>query len=307
MSGSTGRDDRLAPASPRAPLPRSTGWAHAHPERAKALNEQWRADHPDRVRRISRDYWHRNREQRLFDAEERKSTPEGRRRAAAYQRRAREDPETLRKHREGMAKLRATPEFKERNRERYRCDRRLKELGLPPRRLHKVPAAHRRKFAADADAWFTRKRTKQQVARLRREARPSKAQLRDEALKSPDAVEARITDAVRNMRARKQLVTETLITFGPQLQLLIETTNAHRAARGLSTRNVAQAQHDAAMSIVDRYFATVAPGEQLVDRRAYLNATKPRLLQAVRKQQAALPAFTAPVTSVIPGSSGRRL
>lgn len=116
-----------------------------------------------------------------------------------------------------MARLRATPEFKERNRERHRHDRRLKELGLPPRRLHRVPAAHRRKFAADAEAWFTRKRTRRQVAQIRREARPTRAQLRDEALKSADAVQARITDAVRTMRTRQQLVTETLVTFGPQL------------------------------------------------------------------------------------------
>ena len=89
-----------------------------------------------------------------------------------------------------------------------------KNSGFPPRRLHRVPAAHRRKFAADAEAWFTRKRERRQVAQIRREARPTKAQLRDEALKSPDAVQARITDAVRNMRTRQQLVTETLVTFG---------------------------------------------------------------------------------------------
>ena len=271
---------REAAANAPKPVPRSTQWARDNPERARARDEAWKEAHPEKVREAGRDYYHRNREQRLQDAASRKDTPEGKRRAAEYQRKYRQDPEKRRKHKEAMDKLRATPEFQQRQRERAALEKRLKELGLPPRRLHKVPAALRRAAEQEATEWFGRRRNKKQLIVIKREARPSKAQKEDAREKDPRQVEARITHAARSKSTADELLFEVLARYGTKIQDLVVATNMRRAAVGKPTRKVADAVRTSANELVTSYFKAHAPGEIAVDHDAFFRAVEPRILHS---------------------------
>jgi len=294
---------REAAAKAPKPVPRSTQWARDNPERARARDEAWREAHPEKVREAGRDHYHRNREQRLQDAATRKDSPEGKRRAAEYQRKYRQDPEKRRKHKEAMDKLRATPEFQQRQRERAALEKRLKELGLPPRRLHKVPAALRRAAEKESTEWFGRRRNQKQIALIKREARPSQAQEADAREKDPQQVQKRITHAVRSKSTADELLAEVLARYGTKLEDLVVATNMRRAATGRPTRRVAAAVRASANDLVASYFKANAPGEIAVDHDAFFQAVEPRLRQATAHpaRQPSAPAVSLPRPTSGPG------
>ena len=275
---------REAAAKAPKPVSRSTQWARDNPERARARDTAWKEAHPEKVRESGRNYYHRNREQRLQDAAVRKDTPEGKRRAAEYQRKYRQDPEKHRKHKEAMDRLRATPEFQQRQRERAALVKRLKELGLPPRRIHKVPAALRRAAQREAEEWCGRRRNKKQLIVIKREARPNKAQKADAREKDPQQVQARITHAARTKRTRSELELDALIRFGPKISELVHATNMRRAALGEPTRNVRDAVRSSMADLVASYFNAHAPGELTADPEDFFQVTTPKVLTAVRRQ-----------------------
>lgn len=127
----------------------------ADPEGARAYQRQWRAANPDKVRAYSRKYVETHRDVlRERATSYRDRNPDAVRRrlkkwternpdyAANYQRAYRQDPTVYAKA------LQA-------NRDAKRLARRLQQLALPPKQVHRTAAADRRANQRDADHFFT--------------------------------------------------------------------------------------------------------------------------------------------------------
>ena len=67
--------------------------------------------------------------------------------------------------------------YRQRENEARRLSRRRARAGLPDRRLHRVLVAERRHNAAAADAFFARKRSREEIARIRDQDAPTPPEL----------------------------------------------------------------------------------------------------------------------------------
>lgn len=156
-------------------IERAKEWARQHPEERQQARERYKQRHPEAYKQAQREYYHRNRD------------------AIAERRRAREaaDPvKSAESTRRSVARARAagrvttwvpSPSQRETYRQHENGERRMQRrrarAGLPDRRLHRVLAAERRHNDAAADAFFARKRTAAERARIRREDGPTPPEL----------------------------------------------------------------------------------------------------------------------------------
>jgi hypothetical protein len=156
-------------------LDRAKEWARQHPQERQQARERYKQKHPDAYKQAQREYYHRNRD------------------AIAERRRAREaaDPEKANEaRRRTVARARAAgrvsewspspsqqESYRQRENEARRLHRRRVRAGLPDRRLHRVLAAERRHNDAVADAFFARKRSRKEVARIREQDLPTPREL----------------------------------------------------------------------------------------------------------------------------------
>jgi hypothetical protein len=153
----------------RAETQRVGRWAAANPERVRANRRRWAENNAERRKQINREYYQRNRDAILAKQRERNHVDPARRaeynrryaqahpeRKAAFNKAWRSDPENNRRHRD------ATKRWNDR-------ERRRRELGLPARRIHKEPPETIRDALRDADAFFQRRWTGDEIRRVRRE------------------------------------------------------------------------------------------------------------------------------------------
>ena len=146
-----------------------------HPEERQQARERYKQKHPEAYKQAQRDYYYRNRD------------------AIAERRRAREAADPRRPTRLAIARspahappgaypsgrpvLSQQETYRQRENEARRLQRRRARAGLPDRRLHRVLAAERRHNAAAADAFFARKRSRGEVARIREQDLPTPPEL----------------------------------------------------------------------------------------------------------------------------------
>lgn len=152
-------------------IDRARTWAAEHPEERHQARERYKQKHPEAYKQAQREYYYRNREaiaerRRAREAADPDKANEARRRAAD------------RARAEGRDSVwRPTPDqratYRERENEARRLQRRRARAGLPEPQLHRVHAPERRHNDAAADAFFARKRTGQEVARIRDEDDPT--------------------------------------------------------------------------------------------------------------------------------------
>lgn len=160
---------------------RARTFRERHPEKLREYRRRFRERHPERAaeqaRRASREWRDRNAD----DVRERQRST-----AAA---RREQDPDAFRRWYEAnLERERA------RSREASRLRSRLKKLGLPPRKVHRVYAEQKRQHAADAKSFFDTKRTPSQLNQLALEA-PHRA---------GDLATSRAAREVKAARARAQ-------------------------------------------------------------------------------------------------------
>ncbi|MGC5222619.1 hypothetical protein ACPW96_08470 [Micromonospora sp. DT81.3] len=156
-------------------IERAKEWARQHPEERQQARERYKQKHPEAYKQAQRDYYYRNRD------------------AIAERRRAREaaDPEKANEaHRRTVARARETgrvsewtpspsqqESYRQRENEARRLHRRRARAGLPDRRLHQVLAAERRQNDAAAEAFFARKRSREELAQIREQDVPTPPEL----------------------------------------------------------------------------------------------------------------------------------
>lgn len=156
-------------------IERAKEWARQHPEERQQARERYKQKHPEAYKQAQREYYYRNRD------------------AIAERRRAREaaDPEkAAASRRRSVARARAAgrvsewtaspsqqDSYRQRENEARRLRRRRVRAGLPDRQLHRVLAAERRHNDAVADAFFARKRGREELARIRRQDVPTPPEL----------------------------------------------------------------------------------------------------------------------------------
>lgn len=156
-------------------IERAKEWARQHPEERQQARERYKQKHPEAYKQAQREYYYRNRE------------------AIAERRREREaaDPEKANEaRRRSVARARAAgratewspspsqqESYRQRENEARRLQRRRARAGLPDRRLHRVLAAERRHNDSAADAFFARRRTGDEMARIRDQDVPTPPEL----------------------------------------------------------------------------------------------------------------------------------
>lgn len=166
-------DRRVRVRRQRAERRRAQGraWYAEHREQERERARVFRRDHPEKIREYKDRFRQRHPERAA--AQSRRSTEKWRdknadavreaQRVAAGQRRE-DNPELNRDYyRDNLEKERA------RGREASRRRSRLKQLGLPPRRIQRVYANDRRANDRAAEAFFTRPRGSAELGRLRHE------------------------------------------------------------------------------------------------------------------------------------------
>lgn len=156
-------------------IDRARAWAAEHPEERQQARERYKQKHPDAYKQAQRDYYYRNRDaiaerRRAREAADPQKANEARRRAVDRARAAGRDPAWS-----PTPDQRATHRVREN--EARRLQRRRARAGLPERRLHRALAAERRHNAAAADAFFARKRSRGEVARIREQDLPTPPEL----------------------------------------------------------------------------------------------------------------------------------
>jgi len=279
---------------------RSARWREEHPEQARETKQRWVQDNPDAVRETNKRYYESHREERLKAAQDYRATEEGRRRHNEQQRerRKQQGPEKAEQRLEQQRQKRSDPKYQAQiyaqNAERRRIERRLKALGLPPRRLHRVPVAHKRQHAEAAEHWFSRKRTKSHIEQIKAEARPNEAQRREGLRLIEISQMNSIARQISRARDQEQLTAEFLESHGPLLRHLVIRTNMRRAAVGRSSRPVEEAIKAVAANTVAKYFAARAPGETHVDPADFYRHVSAQLTAKARQQ--APSSDTGPVT-----------
>lgn len=156
-------------------IDRARAWAAEHPEERQQARERYKQKHPDAYKQAQRDYYYRNRDaiaerRRAREAADPEKANEARCRAVDRARAAGRDPAWS-----------PTPDQRAKHREREnearRLQRRRAQAGLPERRLHRVLAPERRHNDAAADAFYARKRSRGEVARIREQDLPTPPEL----------------------------------------------------------------------------------------------------------------------------------
>lgn len=156
-------------------IDRARAWAAEHPDERQQARERYKQKHPETYKQAQRDYYYRNRDaiaerRRAREAADPEKANEARRRAVDRARAAGRDPAWS-----------PTPDQRAKHRKREnearRLQRRRARAGLPERRLHRALAAERRHNAAAADAFFARKRSRGEVARIREQDLPTPPEL----------------------------------------------------------------------------------------------------------------------------------
>ncbi|WP_439592629.1 hypothetical protein [Microbacterium sp.] len=152
-------------------IDRARAWAAEHPEERQQARERYKQKHPDAYKQAQRDYYYRNRDaiaerRRAREAADPEKANEARRRAVDRARAAGRNPAWS-----------PTPDQRATHRalenEARRLQRRRARAGLPERRLHRVLAPERRHNDAAADAFFTQKRSGEDIARIRDQDEPT--------------------------------------------------------------------------------------------------------------------------------------
>lgn len=156
-------------------IDRAKAWAAEHPEERQQARERYKQKHPEEYKQAQRDYYYRNREaiaerRRAREAADPEKANEARRRAVDRAREAGRDSTWS-----PTPDQRAT--YRERENEARRMARRRARAGLPERQLHRVHAPERRHNDAAADAFFTQKRTGEDIARIRAQDEPTPPEL----------------------------------------------------------------------------------------------------------------------------------
>jgi hypothetical protein len=152
-------------------IERAKEWAKQHPEERQQARERYKQKHPEAYKQAQREYYYRNRD------------------AIAERRRAREaaDPDKADEvRRRAIDRARAggrdsawspTPDqratHRQRENEARRLARRRARAGLPERQRHRVHAPERRHNEAAADAFFAKKRSGEDLARIREQDEPT--------------------------------------------------------------------------------------------------------------------------------------
>lgn len=130
----------------------------ANRDRERERSRQYRINNPDRMREYKQRF--RERHPERVAEQNRRSNRAWRDRNADRLRETNKDRATVRRQEDPDAYRRWYAANREqqraRGREASRLRSRLKKLGLPPRRIHRVYAADKRANAAAADAFFTR-------------------------------------------------------------------------------------------------------------------------------------------------------
>lgn len=127
-------------------LERGRRFREEHPDKIREYQRRYKERHPERARRIGREGAQRHRDANADAIRERQRV------AAAVQRK--EKPNAHKEwYEKNLERQRA------RSRETARLGRRLKKLGLPPSRVHKLYAEQRRAQDAAADEYFARRRS----------------------------------------------------------------------------------------------------------------------------------------------------
>ncbi|MDO8384214.1 hypothetical protein [Microbacterium sp.] len=155
----------------RKAIDRAKAWANEHPEARQQARERYKQKHPETYKQAQRDYYHRNRDaiaerRRARQAADPEKANEERRRAVDRARAAGRDATWS-----PTPVQRAT--YRERENEARRLARRRARAGLPERQLHRVHAPERRHNDAAADAFFAKKRTGGDIARIRDQDEPT--------------------------------------------------------------------------------------------------------------------------------------
>ena len=156
-------------------IERAKAWAREHPEERQQARERYKQKHAEAYKQAQRDYYYRNRDaiaerRRAREAADPQKANEARRRAVARAR----DAGRVSGWSPSPSQLQS---YRQRENEVRRLSRRRARAGLPDRRLHRVLAAERRHNAAAADAFFARKRSREEIARIREEDAPTPPEL----------------------------------------------------------------------------------------------------------------------------------
>lgn len=157
---------------------RARRWSQDNPDKTREYRQRYREQHPDKVRQWERAYYHRNSESRRAAAREwAERNPEHK--AEGMRRWQQANREPLREY---QRRYRAeNPEVYERakaaSREAARRARRLKELGLPPKRVRRVKAADRLRNDQTATDFFTRQRSPVERPRIMHDYQPTPPEL----------------------------------------------------------------------------------------------------------------------------------
>jgi len=156
-------------------IDRATEWAKEHPEERQQARERYKQKHPEAYKQAQRQYYYRNRDaiaerRRTREAADPQKANAARRRAVDRARVAGRNPTWS-----PTPDQRAT--YRQRENEARRLARHRARAGLPERQLHRVHAPERRHNDAAADAFFAKKRSGEDVARIRDQDEPTPTEL----------------------------------------------------------------------------------------------------------------------------------
>ena len=140
----------------RAELARVATWQREHPDRARATKDRWIQNNLEKRRKASRDYYYRNKETILAKAKERhEADPAVRQKRQQKYRQSHPDRIAA-----ASAAWRSKPESKLRHQEATKRweqrEQRRRDVGLPPRRIHRRTPGDKQLDACNADAFFGR-------------------------------------------------------------------------------------------------------------------------------------------------------
>ncbi|TYL50432.1 hypothetical protein [Agromyces mariniharenae] len=166
-------------------------WSKQNPDKRKAARERYKAANPEKYREAQRAYYHRNKE-----------AIQARRDAARTPDKVRADARRDNEKRDRAKPAKPpSPEQRERyqaqQRDKKRVERALAKAGLPSRRIRRVLAFEKRRNAAEADAFFARRRSYVELTRIRRQDEPTPPEL----ISQWNDGAARLRDRLRFRRA----------------------------------------------------------------------------------------------------------
>lgn len=204
-------------------IERAKEWARQHPEERQQARERYKQKHPEAYKQAQRDYYYRNREvvaerRRAREAADPEKANESRRRAVARARAAGRESEWS----PSPSQLAS---YRQRENEARRLQRRRARDGLPERRVHRVLAAERRHNDAAANAFFARKRSGEEVARIREQDVPT----------PPELVQA-LRERSENRRVVREILAIADAYFTdhePELRARVAETSRARFRAGL--------------------------------------------------------------------------